>query len=123
MVVNLPYRFISSIVSFWLPGLGMITFYSLVLRKAYYLEYHEFQKYRSIYNQMSITNNNNEENSNTENEGRFRIKKLSKRHSSNVNEVSNFANSQVGLKSVGRNSRDVARIWRREFKVSFNRNT
>jgi hypothetical protein len=34
LVVNLPFRFISSIVSFWLPGFGMILFYSLVYRKA-----------------------------------------------------------------------------------------
>lgn len=116
MVVNLPYRFISSIVSFWLPGFGMITFYSLVLRKAYHLENNEFQKYRSIINHMSITNNQ-DENSTNENEGRFRVKKSSKRHSSNANDMANFA---VGFKhsSAARNSKDVARIWRREFKVS-----
>ena len=116
MVVNLPYRFISSIVSFWLPGFGMITFYTLVLRKAYHLENNEFQKYRSIINHMSITNNQ-DENSTNENEGRFRVKKSSKRHSSNANDMANFA---VGFKhsSAARNSKDVARIWRREFKVS-----
>lgn len=36
--VNLPYRFISSVISFWLPCLGLIVFYSLVCIKAYKIE-------------------------------------------------------------------------------------
>jgi hypothetical protein len=34
-VVNTPYRIVSSLVSFWLPGIGMVVFYCLVMRKAY----------------------------------------------------------------------------------------
>lgn len=36
--VNLPYRFISSVISFWLPCFGLIVFYSLVCVKAYEIE-------------------------------------------------------------------------------------
>ena len=39
MKVNVQYRFISSIVSFWLPGFGMILFYTLVMRKAQRMQY------------------------------------------------------------------------------------
>nr|QVK45892.1 G protein-coupled receptor [Proales similis] len=47
-IVNLPYRLISSFISFWIPGLTMITFYSLVMKKANKVEKYQFHQYQSI---------------------------------------------------------------------------
>ncbi|RNA22188.1 octopamine receptor beta-3R-like isoform X2 [Brachionus plicatilis] len=45
--VNLPYRFISSVISFWLPCFGLIAFYSLVCIKAYKIEKKHQREYTS----------------------------------------------------------------------------
>ena len=34
--VNFHYRIVSSLISFWLPGVGMVVFYCLLMRKAYH---------------------------------------------------------------------------------------
>lgn len=47
-VVNMPYRFISSMVSFWVPGVLMIIFYSLVMRKAYRIEKNNWMTYKRV---------------------------------------------------------------------------
>lgn len=47
--VNVPYRVISSIVSFWLPATGMIIFYMLVMQKATKIEEAKSQMYNSIH--------------------------------------------------------------------------
>lgn len=46
--INIPYRFTSSIVSFWLPCTGMIIFYVLVMRRAIQIESVQSEMYNSI---------------------------------------------------------------------------
>lgn len=46
--INIPYRFTSSIVSFWLPCTGMIIFYILVMRRAIQIESVQSEMYNSI---------------------------------------------------------------------------
>ena len=46
--INIPYRFASSIVSFWLPATGMIIFYILVMRKAIQIESARNDMYNTI---------------------------------------------------------------------------
>ena len=113
MIVSVQYRYISSVVSFWLPGLGMIIFYGLVMKKAYYLEMHEFKKYKAIYTQIATGNNNNKRMSDQLTESK------SKRNSSNItNDITAYAGSQTGLRQSGRNSTDaVIKGWKREYKV------
>jgi hypothetical protein len=108
MIVSIHYRYISSFVSFWLPGFGMVVFYALVMKKAYYIEKHEFNKYKAIYQ-------NNKKNSDQN------IERKNKRNSSNItNEINPYTSSQIGLRSHGRNSSDVGvRGWKREYKVSY----
>ncbi len=47
-IVNKPYRMVSSLVSFWIPGMGMIFFYSVVMRKANKMENNKLQMYNSV---------------------------------------------------------------------------
>jgi hypothetical protein len=98
-VVNLPYRFISSAVSFWLPGAGMILFYTLVMRKAYYLEIHEFKKYQTISQHTDLN------------------------HSSSFYKSQTF--NQPKTNREARQSRDNKEIritkWKREYKVNLKR--
>jgi hypothetical protein len=98
-IVNLPYRFISSAVSFWLPGAGMIVFYTLVMKKAYYLEMYEFKKYQSISHSHHADLN----------------------HSSSFYKSQNF-NQQPRTNRDARMSRDNKEIritkWKREYKVN-----
>ena len=105
MIVNFPYRYVSSIVSFWLPAMGMITFYGLVMKKAYILEKGEFYKYKSIaQNQKKLSADDSK----------------NKRHSSNLtSETTVLSSSMTGLRSrEGRHSNDaVVKGWKREYKV------
>ncbi len=90
-IVNSKYRIISSLVSFWIPGLTMIIFYTLVMKKAYHLETHEFKINRSIYG-LSLSNNrlgNNQD-----------------------NDEKKINNSRIARDSVVKN-------WKREYKVLF----
>ncbi len=57
-IINTPYRFISSIVSFWLPATGMIIFYLMVMHKATKIESLKTQMYSSIHSSVSTENIN-----------------------------------------------------------------
>lgn len=93
-VVNLPYRFISSTVSFWLPGIGLVICYSLVMKKAYHLENHEFKKYKSIKRQSSTD-----------------------RNSQKLTDSIIFTGTILIDSDAKRNSTQEAKIWRREFRL------
>ena len=47
-ITNVPYRLLSSFISFWLPATGMIIFYLLVMKKANKMEISKHQLYVSI---------------------------------------------------------------------------
>jgi hypothetical protein len=107
MIVSIHYRYISSFVSFWLPGFGMVVFYGLVMKKAYNIEKFEFNKYKAIYISQNYKKNSDQ---NSENK--------SKRNSS-TNEITTYVSSQTGLRPSKRNSSDSEiRGWKREYKVS-----
>jgi hypothetical protein len=93
-VVNMPYRFLSSTVSFWLPGILMVIFYSLVMRKAYNLENGEFKKYKNVHHNASFD-------------------RRATRTATMTNADSNNLLNQVGK----RNSHDVAKSWKREYSL------
>ena len=111
MIVSPIYRYISSFVSFWLPGFGMVVFYGLVMKKAYYIEKNEFNKYKAIY--ISQNNKkNSDQDRNLENKTKGNI-------SNATNEIHTYTSSQIGLRSSGRNSSDMeVRGWKREYKVN-----
>lgn len=47
--VNLAYRFLSCCISFWIPAIGMVIFYTLVMKKANKLEKNKFKIYNSLH--------------------------------------------------------------------------
>jgi hypothetical protein len=124
-VVNTPYRFISSFVSFWLPGAAMVTFYSLVMVKAYRIENNEFKKYKHLQSKSSIFSPQEESlirpagsanNKNLSVEAAVNSELLS---ASQANLSPSNSNLAVPKKSfmTKRNSNDHIRMWRREYKV------
>ena len=47
-IVNFPYRIMSSFISFWLPAILMIIFYTVVMKKANNMEKNRYVMYNSI---------------------------------------------------------------------------
>jgi hypothetical protein len=64
-IVNKHYRIVSSCISFWLPAIGMITFYTLVMKKANKMEKNKLQFYQIVNPVHSDLNNSNTQNRNS----------------------------------------------------------
>ena len=99
----MPYRIISSCVSFWFPAFGMIAFYSLVMKKATKMEKNKLKMYNAL-NQVkqSIRDNGNKD----VDESKVRKSLLP---------ALRYANSRENRASRG--SGEI--IWKRKYKVSY----
>ena len=114
-VVNRTYRFISSTVSFWLPGATMILFYTLVMIKAYRIEKYEFKMYKNIKYKASINSDLREtvlnveaNNQHSENKSFF---------SSQLISFNGNSSHKKHIQNGKRNSSETVRMWKREYKV------
>ena len=56
--VNLPYRFLSCCISFWIPAIGMVIFYTLVMKKANIMERNRVRMLSSIHVSSNNRNSN-----------------------------------------------------------------
>lgn len=91
----------SSFISFWIPGVAMVIFYSLVMKKAYHLENNEFAKYKSVHHSIKTER---------------KLSRPMSHDSSNVVNLVNSVNASVGA-GGHRSSQDLAKHWRREYRL------
>jgi hypothetical protein len=126
-IVNTPYRFLSSAVSFWIPGAAMVTFYTLVMIKAYRIENNEFKKYKhlqykpSIYSHQGenlLTGNSASGGGNT---GELNVNTAVDSNLLSASQVISTSSSNTSKhhqqKSMKSNSSEHIKMWRREYKV------
>jgi hypothetical protein len=117
-IVNRTYRFISSSVSFWVPGSIMIIFYTMVMIKAYRIENREFKMYKNIKYKASVNSDLKETTLLPVN--------YSNSNTLTVNYGENGRNYSLGSQNIPyhkkhsnkRNSSDTVRLWKREYKVN-----
>jgi hypothetical protein len=124
-IVNTPYRFISSSVSFWIPGAAMVTFYTLVMIKAYRIENNEFKKYKHLQYKPSIYSQHGESllgaaTSNTANGNGGELLNASNGDANMLSAsqiISASSSNTSKQKSLKGNSSEHIKMWRREYKV------
>jgi hypothetical protein len=108
--VNFPYRIVSSLISFWLPGIGMVVFYCLVMRKAYDFAKKDANLRRLSRNDAGMpflptqqNNNNNQQKDFDTIETEFRARRSIRRGTTTINLVREKWNREFrALKTFGK---------------------
>jgi hypothetical protein len=85
--VNLPYRIVSGLISFWIPGIGMVVFYCLVYRKAAKIK--RLTSLRTPQSYLSIHTGSRQE-SNVSNENEIELRELNNANSIHNNNNNNY---------------------------------
>lgn len=82
--VNMSYRIVSGLISFWIPGFGMVIFYSLLYRKAAKIK----RSLRTPQSNLSLTNPSRQ-GSKVSNENEIELRELNSKSNDNNNTVRN----------------------------------
>lgn len=126
-IVNMPYRIVSSIISFWIPGIAMVSFYSVVMAKAYRINKNEFKKYRHLRQPSNSAANAQRTDSinldvagdKTGGQNGEINHLLNGSQLLTVGQSSSLTASPSNKKNVGKrhSSTDTIRLWKREYKA------